>query len=119
MKIKLDEIVKNAESLTNLLKVKFPVKISYRLVRIADKVSKELETFYKSKQDLLEKYGKKEEKDGKQFYSFEAEQAKLFTKELEDLLSLEVELDFELIKLSEVGELDIEPALLVSYIFTE
>ncbi len=120
MKIKLEGLVKSEELLPKLLEIKFPIKISFRISRIADKVYQELKTFYKSKQDLLEKYGKREEeKDGKQLFSFEAEQAKLFTKEFEDFLSLEVEIDFEPIKIGELGEINIEPYLLISYIFTE
>lgn len=118
MKLKLSQIVENEVSLSKLGEVKFPTKVSFKIARLVDKIAPDLKNYYKQKQELLEKYGKQEEKEGKVFYSFETDKAETFTKEIEDLLSLEIDVDFEPINITEIGDIEIEPKLLISWVFT-
>ena len=119
MKLKLSQIVDNEVSLSKLGEVKFPAtKVSFKIARIVDKLAPDLKNYHKQRQELLEKYGKKEEKEGKIFYSFEADKAETFTKEIEDLLSLEIDVDFEPINITEIGDMEIEPKLLIPWVFT-
>ena len=116
MKIKLEKIVQEERALDMLSKMKFPVKISYWLSKINNKAQKEIELFKEQRLKLIMEMGKKQE-DGST--KVEDKFMEKYQKQVQELLDIEVEFDFEPIKISDLGNIEIEPNMLVNWIFTE
>jgi hypothetical protein len=116
MKIALHEIVNSVEPIRELQKVDFPVKISYKIKRLVDKLNPILETYNTKKNDLIKEYGT--ETDGKLGVT-DPEKLPLFLEKHNELVTVEEEVDFEPIKIEELGDVKVAPEKLVSFMFTE
>lgn len=116
MKILLSDVVSQVENIRALQEISFPVKVSYKIKRLVDKLKPILETYNEKRTELVKKYG--EENEDKSF-SVKEENLKEFYKELSELSSNEEEVEFEKIKVSELGDIKLEAKLLVDFIFTE
>lgn len=116
MKIKLHEIVNSVESLKELQKVDFPVKVSYKIKRLVDKLNPILEAYGTKKNDLIKEYGT--EVDGKVAVT-DPEKIPLFLEKHSELVDVDEEVEFEPIKLEEIGDIKIAPEKLVSFLFVE
>ncbi len=117
MKISLKEIVNSTEQIKALLEVKLPVKISYKLSRLANKINPILETFNENRNKLIKEFGE-EDPETKNYSVKDPEKLEQFTKKLLELLDVEEEIDwFEPIKIDDLGSIELEPKLLVSWIF--
>lgn len=102
MKIKLSEL-KNAEpSLRKLLNSEnLNVKIAYRLGRTTSKIDSELKQLEATRVRLVNKYGKKN-KDGT--ITVKPDNMEKFTKEMETLLMMEINLELHPINVNELPE---------------
>lgn len=104
MKTTLNELVQKADSLEKLLNKELPIKTAFKLGKLANKIKEELIDYYKLRDKLIEKYGS--EKNGQIIIDQNDKEAvKNFMKENTELLSLEITLPYEPIKISELGEL--------------
>lgn len=108
--MKLSEIVNSLEPLQNLLKVSLPIKVSYKLSKIAIKINPELDLFNEKKNELIKKYGKEIEPDK---WQVDPENVEKYQEDMKTLLDMEVSLDFgdgknlEKIPISDFGEVNI------------
>ncbi len=119
MKIKLSQIVNSVESLKALLEVKLPVKVSYKLSRLVNKLNGPLEEYNKKRNDLIKEYGE-EDPETKNWSVKDAEKLKLFVDKITELLSVEEEIEwFEPISISDLGSAEIAPKDLIEWIFTD
>jgi len=118
MTLKLGEIVGAEKQIETLLDLKFPVKVSYKIKRLADKIQPELKAFREKNLELFKKYGTHDpEKD---VYTLDIpENHKVFNKEFAELLEVEVNLDFEKIKIADLGDTLVEPKTMVEWMFEE
>lgn len=123
MKIKLQEIVNLATGtievksvLQELQTVKFPVKISYRIKRFVDKLNPSIDAYNEKRSELIKEYGDKNEENDT-FEVKNPEKLKIYTEKMLELLDTEEDIDFEKIKIEEIGDLVIEPRLLTDVIF--
>ena len=123
MKITLNDIVSNIDNLKALQEIKFPIKVSYRLKRLIDKLDPILTNYDEKRNELVVKYGEKQlDKGGKEDGTVAVKDPKRLEKfavELKELLAIEETIDFETIKLSEVGDVQIETKSLISFVFSE
>ena len=117
MKITLNDIVSNIDNLKALQDVKFPIKISYRLKRLIDKLDPILKNYNEKKNELVIKHGEKQE-DGTVAVK-DPKQLEKFAKEFQELLTLEETVDYEPIKISEIEGVNIETKSLISFVFSE
>jgi len=128
MKIKLLDIINNATPkknedgtlkedsiLAQLQEVKFPFKVSYRIKRLTDKLQPILTAFDANRNELIKEFG--EEQENKAFQVTDKEKLKLFYEKLNELLIIEEEVEFEKIKVEELGDVQISSKLLVDFIF--
>lgn len=116
LKIKLHEIVNSVESIKDLQKVDFPVKVSYKIKRLVDKLNPILEAYNTKKNELIKEYGT--ETDGKITVT-DPEKFKLFIEKHTELVEVDEEIDFEPLKLEELGDVKIAPEKLASFMFAE
>lgn len=110
--MKLSTLINISPSLQVLTAMKLPIKPSFRISTAIAAVNAVLTTFEKSRVSLLEQYGKMNE-DG-QSYTILPENATKFQEEFYALLEEEVEVALPKIKLTELGDLSIEPQHLVA-----
>jgi hypothetical protein len=107
MKLPLSAIVNSSEAFGRLISEKMPISISYLIVRNFKILEEEFKRFELAKNKLImEKYGNETEEPGKWIVPSENEAG--FREELNELLSLEVDLDIIPVKL--VNEINISPA---------
>lgn len=114
MKITIGEVINSVESVKALQEVKFPVKVSYKLKRLVDKLSPIIKTYNTEKDELVKKFGTKNEDNS---FSVKDEKLQDFYPEIKKLLEVEEEVDFEKIPVAELGDVQIEPKLLLDFIF--
>ena len=119
MKIKTGELKIIAEGLSEILKIDLPVKPSYWLARIANKVESEMMAFETIRMNLIKKYAKKDKKGGFIFIQdkdkkqqYDISDIDAFNKEFNELFSQEIEIDVNPIKLDSLGDIKIKPLIL-------
>jgi len=114
MKVKLHQIVNSAEPLKTLIEVKLPVKISYRLKRLVNKLAPILTTYNEKRNELVKEFGEVQEDKN---IKVTEEKLKPFLEKLNEVLEVEEEIDFELINIEDLGDVVIAPKDLVEWIF--
>lgn len=92
MKVKVSEIVDSAQTLNKVLNCQIPVKLAYRLKRMADAVKSVLKTFTKERNALVIEYGEPNEKGE---VIVKEENKEKFMSEVDELTSVVVELNAE------------------------
>lgn len=117
MKIKLGEASLMKDGLNELLEREIPAKVSYWLARFLEKVNKELTAMDKARMNLVNQYADKD-KDGKPIiendqYKFSDNNMAEFTKEFNELLDEEFDIDFKPIKIDSLGDIKLKPITLV------
>jgi len=116
MKIKIGDIVSSIEGVKQLQEINFPVKVSYRLMRLVNKLQTELNSYEEKRIDLIKKYGDAPDEKGA-INVTDPEKIALFRKDLQEIFDLEVDIDFEPIKIDDAGDVKIPAKLLVNFIF--
>lgn len=107
MEIKLVEIKAMMESLFKISKQNLPVRISYKISKLIKKLSDEWNFFEGHRQQLIKKYCNEENKE--KIDDISPVKKEEFYTELNDLLEEGVEVDFALIKLSEIEQISLSP----------
>jgi hypothetical protein len=117
MIIKLEQIINGVESLKELQEVKLPVKISYRIARLVVKLQPELTVYENKRNELIKELGTEQENGD--FKITDPEKLKTFTEKMKELWDMEVEIDWELLKIDDLGDIVVAPKLLNLFIFSE
>lgn len=113
VKIKLIDLLNDSRKLDDLCKIELPIKTSYWLNRINDKVKSEVKSYIRTKDMLIERLG--EEKDGT--IEVKKDNLKEFYDEDKKLTDVEIELEINQINLSDLGDRNIKPELILSWVF--
>lgn len=105
--MKLKQLVEQiAPSMSHIAQAKLPVKIAYRLAKNIRIIQPELDAFNDARTKLLVEYGKPAG-DG-QNYMFEGENGEIFTRELNILLDVDVEITLMRVSLDELQTISLE-----------
>jgi len=124
MKFTLNEAIEMTEGLNEILTKEVTVKAAYWLARFLEKVSSEMKAMEKARMKLIEKYAEKD-KDGKPLfkkdkdgnslnqYDISNENAEKFSKEFEELKAEEFDIEFNPIKIDQLGDIKLKPLTLV------
>lgn len=115
MKIKLSQIVGNIENIKALQEIALPVKVSYKIKRLVDKLNPILKSYDEKRNDLIKEFGDEQE-DGN-FAVKDPEKLKEFAEKLQELLDMEEEIDFEKINIDSLGDIKLEAKIIVDFIF--
>ena len=117
MKVKLIEIVNSAEAFNKVATQPMKAAVSFKVAKNLKKVGEELSIFEQSRGDLIRKYGN-EDDEGNVSIEPNTKGIKYFQKELNDLLSIEVDLNgFKKIKLSQLSKCELTPQEMASLEF--
>ena len=112
--MKLSEIEKLYTTLKQLNEREMPIKISYKFSKIFSQISTDFEFYSKKIQEILSKYGEKDEKgnfvikDG--MVPFQKDYVDLAMKELDELNSIDITLPEYQFSLEELESLSLTPA---------
>lgn len=114
--VSLNEVVSSVEGLKALLEVKLPIKIAYRIRKLVNNgLERELKNYDEARNKLICDLGEKQE-DGT-FSIKDPEKLKEFAKSMEELLTTKVEFDWELLKIEDLGEVQLASKDIVSWLF--
>jgi len=113
MKVKLAFLVQN-EALQKLVEEPMDALTSFRIGKAVSSVQSELETFEKTRQSMLEKYGTKMENGDGLEIKPESKNWKEFVTEYEELVNEEVEIDAKKVKISALKQVKMSPKDLLS-----
>jgi len=103
--MKVRNLISFNASLKKLLIQDLPVKISFKLGKLIKPLNEEYKIFAENKKKLFTKYGEEEKGQVK----IKPENTKAFTKDFEELLNIEVEIDIPKIKVDDLGDIKISP----------
>ena len=100
MKLTNGDVFLSREPLQKLLDQKFPVMVSYKLGKLANKLSEQFKVIEDSRNGLIKKYGEKDDK-GNLTVKQEGEKWEKFVAEFNELMAHEEEIVIEKVRLPE------------------
>lgn len=104
MKVKLSQIIASKDALRSLASLKLKAVTSYKIAKLLKPFSEEIETFEKVRVDKVKEYG---EQKGDTM-EIPQENREKFSKEINDLLQTEIDIDEEsILKIEELGDASI------------
>ncbi len=115
MKLKLSQVVGSVESLKALLETKVPAKTAYWLSKlINNQIERELKAFNVARDNLIKEHGTEDEDK-----SVSVKEGKMgeYNEKLVELLETEIEVEWNPLKIEDLGDIKIEPKNLVSWLF--
>lgn len=119
MTIKLKQAINAVGGLNALQSEKLPIKVSYKISKLANKLAPDLDIFNKKRLDLIKEFGTENKEN--QTITVDPDKIEEYQKQLkqlEELLETDIEVNFgdgkpfEPIKSAELGNVSIEPKFL-------
>ena len=114
MNLKVSDLLNATETLQKLAQKELKAKLALSIARVLKEAEREIQNFNEVRMNLIEKYGEKDEND--KLITDEDGQCKIipsnvdtFSKELNDLISTELEINAKKIKLEDLEDLDFTP----------
>lgn len=117
MNIKLKDILNNTESIRSLQTINLPIKISYRIKRLSDKLDPIIKSYEEKRNELIREFGT--ENEDKTLSVKNPEKVEQFMAKIMDIQEVEEIVEFEPISVKELGDILIPAKDLVSFIFSE
>lgn len=119
MTIKLSEVIGNIDSIKALQEVKFPVKVSYRIKRLVDKLEPIVKAYNEKRHAIISELGQPDGKGNIAIPKEDTEKLAEYAKRLQELLDVEETIDFEKVNIESLPEtVTVEPKLLlINWIF--
>jgi hypothetical protein len=117
MKVKIKNIIDGIQALSDLSSQKFPVKVSYKIGRILNDCQRELKHYEASRIALVNSLGEVVGKDAMgepQYAVMKPEALKEFQKQYSELVEIETTLWGDKLKLDDLGDKEIEPAIIAA-----
>ncbi|MEM3091778.1 MAG: hypothetical protein QXD05_01455 [Candidatus Pacearchaeota archaeon] len=109
MEITIKQLIESAESLAILAQKDMPIKTSYKLGKLLNKIREELKLYEEQRNNLIKKYGKDIGGGNYQIDENDEEAINKFKKEHEELINLTVNIEYEPISLDSLGDIKISP----------
>ena len=120
--MKLITIINEQANLAKLMELKLPVKVAYRLNKLANKFDTEIKFYNDKRNELVKELGEKKlDEEGNETDQIEVKKENLaeFYKKINEMVEIETEVNYEPISISELGDIVIEPKLLSETFFKE
>ena len=112
--MKLREIVNSKQTLEYILTQKMKPSIAFGLSQLSKKLSEELKTFEESRLKCIKEYGEEKVRieDGEEvkYSQVSPENISIFKEEIEELLDVELSIEFKKVNISDLEDLKISPA---------
>lgn len=115
IEITVQEMLDSVSILKEINEKKMPAKAAYQFARIIRETEKELQNFQETRNNLIERFGKKDEtgkliedKDGN--IEIFQEKREIFKKEFNELMESKIHINCEKIELEDIFENEFSPA---------
>ncbi len=113
VKIKLGSINDIVYSMKELVEKDLQIKVAYKLSKLLKILDNESQTFEEQRVKLFQKYGEKDENGNLKTYegdkiNIAKDNLKLFNTEFKELCNIEINIDFEPIKLDDLGDIKLK-----------
>ena len=124
MKVTLRNIYGASNILGLLVEQQLPIRIAFRLTRLITRLNEEYSTLDQTRQKLIDEYGTKikESDPDNPSFTFSEEDQQNFTKQFNELLDEEVEIEWEGISIDDLGSditLSVKELNAIGFIFRE
>lgn len=110
IEVKLNDVIQSLKILKSISQKTLKGKVNFQLAKILRELNNEYNLFLKSRENLILKYGKKENGqliiDDEGNYGIDKEQLFNFNKELNELLDTNISLNAEKIILEDIEDID-------------
>jgi hypothetical protein len=111
--IKLGSINDIVYSMKELVEKDLQIKVAYKLSKLLKILDNENQTFEEQRVKLFQKYGEKDEDGNLKTYegdkiNIAKDNLKLFNTEFKELCNIEINIDFEPIKLDDLGDIKLK-----------
>lgn len=118
MKLKAGQLEVVDLLLGELMRVKLPVSISYKIGRfVKNQFSRELSTFLEKRQEIAKEYCKRDANSQpvliENVYQFEPDNKEKANQEVSELMNQEIDFDFEPVLIESLGNITITPEVLM------
>ncbi|MFA5072016.1 MAG: hypothetical protein WC511_06740 [Candidatus Pacearchaeota archaeon] len=113
VKLKLSEIIDAGFSLREISKIKLPVLLSFQISLFLKSVNPIFESYNENRKKLLEEFGILNLEKNKYDFPIKGNENK-YNKKYQELISQEIEINIPNVKLSDLGDIKIEPGVLES-----
>ena len=115
IKLTVGELVNSTEVLQKLAGMELKAKLAFQVSRLLKSADKEIQVFNEARMNLVKKNGEKDENgelktDEQGNCKIPPEFIETFSKELTELLTTEVEINANKLKIDEFGDLEFTPA---------
>lgn len=125
--IKMSDLLNSTETLQKLSQKELKARLALTIARLLKEAEREIQNFNEVRMNLINKYGEKDEKgelitDDKGNCKILPEGIETFSKELNDLVATDVEINANKLNLNDLDSLDFTPsdmAALEPFIDTE
>lgn len=116
MKIKIETLLNSVPAMQELMNLKLPIVVSFKISKALRTVDKELTAFNEVKNKRIKELGEEIVVDGKPTgnWKVKEENSEAFNKEHKELVEKEVKLELPEIKISELGDVKIEASVLMN-----
>lgn len=123
MKLSNEKLVNSIGVLNKLTNMELPIKLSYAISKNITKIDRELISYNKEREKLIEKYGEKDEEGNlktKEDDTINILDIDNFNNDLKEILEIETEVDIHVIDLDKINaDVSITPGelMVVDYMF--
>ena len=113
--VKISDLLNGAETLQKLSQKDFKAKLAWSIARLLKAAEAEIQSFNETRMNLIKKCGEKDENgelitDDKGNCKIRPEEIDSFTKELNELINTEVEINANKINMNLLEDIDFTPA---------
>jgi len=116
--MQLKNLVNGAEALGEIMQIKIPMVLSYKLSLFIKKINPEIEEYTKKRNELLAEHADPvldEDKKETGQLKFKGEKAvEAFNKSINELLGQDVKIEIPEVKIEDFGDIKIEPKQLIN-----
>jgi hypothetical protein len=118
VKVTLNQLVATKNLLQDIVKLKLKAKYAFSLAKVLEKIISETTKYEEVRSNLVKEYGETDD-DGKIGLTPQSEHYEKVVNELNELLSTEIELDFNKLSIDALGdnEIEVEKIIALSYLF--
>lgn len=119
IQLKMNDLLNSTETLQKLSQKELKAKLALSIARLLKEAEREMQNFNEVRMNLIKKYGEKDENgelitDEKGNCKILNDNTADFSKELNDLIETEIEINANKLKLDDLETLDFTPSDMVS-----
>lgn len=115
IKIKMSDLLNSTDTLQKLSQKELKARLALSIARLLKEAEREIQNFNEVRMNLIKKYGEKDENgelitDDKNNCKIIPDGVEIFSKELNDIIDTEIEINANKLRLEDLDNLDFTPS---------